>query len=175
MTTMIKTLSSSPLNPTTGPSPLLTAQDHLEWSNSLAASKFRETRRSTRAPSCRKSSEPDIRTTWRWLWSWQLREITRSRQIRFPEFLWPGLWRRPIWSRTRTRRGASSGTSRWRRTSKDIESGKETSFCEKAMKHAASVTRFGEILPLGQTIKILWQIFEGLFSVGQNFEPTLAN
>jgi len=43
------------------------------------------------------------------------------------------------------------------------------------MKHAASVTRFGEILPLGQTIKILWQIFEGLFSVGQNFEPTLAN
>ena len=38
-----------------------------------------------------------------------------------------------------------------------------------------SVTRFGEISPLGPTLKNLWQIFEGLFSVCPNFEPTLAN
>ena len=37
-----------------------------------------------------------------------------------------------------------------------------------------SVTRFGEILLLGQTFKNLLQTFEGLFSVWQNFEPTLA-
>ena len=28
---------------------------------------------------------------------------------------------------------------------------------------------------IGQTFKNLWQIFEGLFSAWQNFEPTLAN
>ena len=37
------------------------------------------------------------------------------------------------------------------------------------------MTRLGEISPLGQTIKNLWQIFEGLFSVWQHFEPTLWN
>ena len=34
------------------------------------------------------------------------------------------------------------------------------------------VTRFR---PLEQLLKILGQIFDGLFSVWQNFEPTLAN
>ena len=37
------------------------------------------------------------------------------------------------------------------------------------------MTRFGEIPPLGQNFKALSQFFEGLISVGQNFEPTLAN
>ena len=37
-----------------------------------------------------------------------------------------------------------------------------------------SVTRLGKILPLGQTFKNLWQTFEGLYSVWQNFEPTFA-
>ena len=41
-------------------------------------------------------------------------------------------------------------------------------------KAVSSVTRFGEILLLGQTFKNLLQTFEGLFSVWQNFEPTLA-
>ena len=33
--------------------------------------------------------------------------------------------------------------------------------------NVSSVTRFGEILPL-------WQNWDGLFSIWQNFEPTLA-
>ena len=33
---------------------------------------------------------------------------------------------------------------------------------------------FGEISPLGQTFKSILQTFEGLFSVWQSFEPTLA-
>ena len=37
-----------------------------------------------------------------------------------------------------------------------------------------SVTRFGKILPLWQNFKILWQYFAGLFSIRQNFEPTLG-
>ena len=36
----------------------------------------------------------------------------------------------------------------------------------------SSVTRFGEISPLGQTFKNLRQTFEGLFCVWQNFKPT---
>ena len=32
-----------------------------------------------------------------------------------------------------------------------------------------------QISPLEQLLKILGQIFDGLFSVWQNFEPTLAN
>ena len=36
---------------------------------------------------------------------------------------------------------------------------------------SASVTRFGEISPLGQNFKILWQVLNGLFSIWQNFEP----
>ena len=35
-----------------------------------------------------------------------------------------------------------------------------------------SVIRFVEISPLGQTFKNIWQIFQGLVSVWQNFEPT---
>ena len=38
----------------------------------------------------------------------------------------------------------------------------------------SSVTRFGEISPLGQTFKNLRQTFEGLFCVWQNFKPSLA-
>ena len=38
-----------------------------------------------------------------------------------------------------------------------------------------SVTRFDEISPLWQHWKNLWQCFEGLLSIWQNFEPTLAN
>ena len=34
---------------------------------------------------------------------------------------------------------------------------------------SSSVTRFGEIPPLGQTFKTLWQILEGLFSLWQKF------
>ena len=37
-----------------------------------------------------------------------------------------------------------------------------------------SVTRFGEILPLGQTFKSIRQTFEGLFSVWKSVKPTLA-
>ena len=39
---------------------------------------------------------------------------------------------------------------------------------------ASSVTRMGEILPLWQNFKTLWQSFEGLFSIWQTFEPTLG-
>ena len=35
-----------------------------------------------------------------------------------------------------------------------------------------SVTRFGEISPLWQHFKSLWRLFEGLFSLGQNFETS---
>ena len=38
-----------------------------------------------------------------------------------------------------------------------------------------SVTRSGEIPPLWQKFKTLWQFFVGLVIVGQNFKPTLAN
>ena len=42
---------------------------------------------------------------------------------------------------------------------------------EKLVKYKeASVTRFGQILPLEQTFKSIRQTFQGLFS----FEPTLA-
>ena len=39
----------------------------------------------------------------------------------------------------------------------------------------ASVTRFSEIFPLSQNFKRLWLFFEGLFCIGQNFEPHWAN
>ena len=38
-----------------------------------------------------------------------------------------------------------------------------------------SVTRFGEISPLWQKLKCLWQFNEGLFSIWQKLLPTLAN
>jgi len=38
----------------------------------------------------------------------------------------------------------------------------------------SSVTRFGEISPLWQNLKTLWLFFEGLFYIGQNFEPNWA-
>ena len=38
-----------------------------------------------------------------------------------------------------------------------------------------SVTRFGEISPLGDTFQNLRQTFEGLFFVWQNFEPTFGH
>ena len=37
-----------------------------------------------------------------------------------------------------------------------------------------SVTRFGEISPLWQHLMTLCQMVEGLISVWQNFEPTVA-
>ena len=37
-----------------------------------------------------------------------------------------------------------------------------------------SVTRFGKILPLWQKFSSIWQIFNGLFLIWQNAEPTLA-
>ena len=37
-----------------------------------------------------------------------------------------------------------------------------------------SVTRFGEISQLWHNFKSLGQMFEGLFSTGQNFDPTVA-
>ena len=37
-----------------------------------------------------------------------------------------------------------------------------------------SVTRFGEISPLWQIIKHLWQYISGLFGFGQSFQLTLA-
>ena len=39
----------------------------------------------------------------------------------------------------------------------------------------ASVTRFGEILPLWQKFTSIWQIFDSLFLIRQNAENTLAN
>ena len=38
-----------------------------------------------------------------------------------------------------------------------------------------SATRFGDISPLWQNFKALWQFVEGLLSIWENFEPTLAN
>ena len=38
-----------------------------------------------------------------------------------------------------------------------------------------SATCFGEISPLWQKFKGLWQFVKGLFSIWENFEPTLAN
>ena len=40
---------------------------------------------------------------------------------------------------------------------------------------AVSVTKFGEISPLGQNVKQLWQMFKGPLSIWQNFEHTWAN
>ena len=37
------------------------------------------------------------------------------------------------------------------------------------------VTRFGEISPLWQNVKIFRNFFEGLFSIRETFEPTLEN
>ena len=45
----------------------------------------------------------------------------------------------------------------------------------KATGVGSSVTRFGESLPLCQKFTSLWQIFDGLFIIWQNAEPTLAN
>ena len=39
----------------------------------------------------------------------------------------------------------------------------------------ASVTRFGEISPLWQTLKCLWQFYEGSFSTWQKLLPTSTN
>ena len=44
---------------------------------------------------------------------------------------------------------------------------------DKEWASECSVTRFGEILALGQTFKNLRQTFEGLFCVWQNVRPTL--
>ena len=38
-----------------------------------------------------------------------------------------------------------------------------------------SVTRYGEILPLWQKFTSLWQMFNGLYLIWQNTQPTLAN
>ena len=38
----------------------------------------------------------------------------------------------------------------------------------------SSVTRFGEISPFWPKFKLIWQHFEGLFSICPNFECTLA-
>ena len=43
------------------------------------------------------------------------------------------------------------------------------------MEAWTSVTRFGEISPLGKFVKILWQNLEGLFSIWQNIEHKLVN
>ena len=42
-------------------------------------------------------------------------------------------------------------------------------------KDEDSVTRFGEISPFWPKFKLIWQNFEGLFSIWHNFESTLAN
>ena len=39
----------------------------------------------------------------------------------------------------------------------------------------STVTRFGEFSPLWQNFKSLWLLFEGLFCIGQNFEPNWAH
>jgi len=38
-----------------------------------------------------------------------------------------------------------------------------------------SVTRFGEIQPLCENFETLWLFFDGLFCIGQNFEPNRQN
>ena len=40
--------------------------------------------------------------------------------------------------------------------------------------HLISVTRFGEISPIGQDFKSLWQNFKCLICIWQNYEPNLA-
>ena len=37
------------------------------------------------------------------------------------------------------------------------------------------MTRFGKILPLWRNFKSLWLFFEGLFCIGQNFDPNRIN
>ena len=37
------------------------------------------------------------------------------------------------------------------------------------------MTRYGEILPLGQNFKSLWPFFVGLFCIRQNFDSNWAN
>ena len=46
---------------------------------------------------------------------------------------------------------------------------------ERVRKASVSVTRFGEMLPLWQKFTSLWQIFDCLFLIWQNAEPTFAN
>ena len=43
-----------------------------------------------------------------------------------------------------------------------------------AFQFLFSVTRFGEISPIRRDFRSLWQTFECLICVWQNFEPTLA-
>ena len=45
---------------------------------------------------------------------------------------------------------------------------------ETMRQKETSVTRFGEILPLWHNFKNLEDIFEGLISVWQNVDPTVA-
>ena len=40
--------------------------------------------------------------------------------------------------------------------------------------YLTSVTRFGEISPFWPKFKLIWQHFEGLFSIGHNIESSLA-
>ena len=48
-------------------------------------------------------------------------------------------------------------------------------FVPERIYRRISVTRFGEILPLWQNFESLWLLFEGLFCIGQNFEPNWAH
>ena len=46
--------------------------------------------------------------------------------------------------------------------------------CSNNSNMVCSVTRFGEISPLWQNLRCLWQIFEGLFDFWHSLKPTLA-
>ena len=46
----------------------------------------------------------------------------------------------------------------------------KTIFCP-----TSNVTRFGEISPLGHNFKNILQLYYGLISIWQTFEPTLEN
>ena len=55
-----------------------------------------------------------------------------------------------------------------------MQSEKRHFFILLATVHKFSVTRFGEISPFWQHVKILWHLFLGLLSILQNFAMTLA-
>ena len=49
-----------------------------------------------------------------------------------------------------------------------------TTKCASKRSATTSVTRFGEISPLWQNLKSLWQFFGGLYCIGRNVEPNWA-
>ena len=86
-------------------------------------------------------------------------------------------------SHSRTRNGKSEASIRlerpkWRKFWEQKwrqQLGRSVEDGEKQLSDGSSVTRLGEISPLWQKFTSLWQIFDCLFLIWLNAEPTLAN